>query len=361
MKLNIRTIIVYSLILFLMSVSIVSAQTSPHYSLKNFEFGGGGGVNVDSNSYSMEGIVGQIADSVTSNSYGLNSGLIYAQQANVPSAPTLENTGSWYNKLLLKIDNGNNPTDATFAIAISPDDFVTTYYVQSDNTISATLGPEDYQTYANWGGASGEYIIGLNANTTYKAKVKASQGKFTESGWGPTSAGVATSNSSISFDIDIGTSSTADTNAPYSVDVGQLTPGSVTTASNQVWVDLDTNADYGGYVYIYDQYAGLKSLVSNHTITSSSTDLSSATEGYGIQIGTATQTSGGPLAAIAPYNGSTENVGVVDSTVRELFHTTSGSIVGGRGSFYVKAKSSSVTPASNDYTDTLTLIAAATF
>ena len=254
-----------------------------------------------------------------------------------------------------------DPTDATYAIAISTDDFVTTNWVQNDNTIGSTLGIEDFQTYTNWGGASGEFITGLAANTTYKVKVKSRQGNYTESGLGPL-ASAATVSVSISFDIDVSSSDT-ETAAPYVVAFGDLAIGSVSTATDKVWVDFNTNAEYGGYVYISGQNGGLKSTVLNYTISSASNDLadSGVTEGFGAQNSSVTQSSGGPLAAVAPYNGAGQNVGVLDTTTRELYSTSGSQITAGRGSFYLKAKASNVTKSADDYNDTLTIVTAGTF
>lgn len=110
---------------------------------------------------------------------------MFVQQANVPPAPAFSNPGNYYNKLRLVIAIGNNPSDATFSVAISSDDRVTTNYVQSDHAIGTALGNEDRQTYVLWGGGSGFDVIGLASNTTYRVKVKAMQGKFTEAGYGP--------------------------------------------------------------------------------------------------------------------------------------------------------------------------------
>jgi hypothetical protein len=128
--------------------------------------------------------------------YSLGSGLEFMRQAAVPPAPTLTNASSYYNKLLLQINTGGNPTDSVYAVAISPDSWVTTYYVQSDNTIGSTLGIEDYQTYINWGSGTGEFIVGLQPNTTYSVKVKVMHGKFTESEYS-TAASVATAQVSL--------------------------------------------------------------------------------------------------------------------------------------------------------------------
>jgi hypothetical protein len=276
-------------------------------------------------------------------------------QANVPPAPTFTNPSNYYNRLKLVLDNGNNPSDSTFAIAISTDNFASdTQYVQSDNTVGSTLGSEDWQSYTAWGGATGFYIIGLNPNTTYTVKVAAEQGNFTQTGYGPT-AQVATSNVTLAFDIDVSASDT-ETAAPYTVSLGNLTAGSVTTASNYIWIDLSTNAENGGVVYLYDVNTGLKSSVLNYTISSSSTNLTAATEGYGVRVNSVTN-----LTAQSPYDGSSNNVGLVDTTIREVLNSGSSPVSSGRGSLEIKAKASTTTPASNDYTDTLTMIASGSF
>lgn len=331
---------------------------STDYRLKSYEFGGGGGT-AQSAGYSVEGVVGQTAGSQTSGTYGVGSGLIFVQNANVPAAPTFVNSANWYNKLKFTITTSNNPTDAKFAIAISTDNFATTNYIQSDNTIGATLGIEDFQTYTTWGGASGAYVTGLSASTTYYIKVKATQGKYTESAWGPV-ASAATVGSRLSFDIDVAPTD-SETASPYAVNMGTLAAGSVNTATDKVWIDLDTNGESGGYVYVYDQYNGLRSAVTNYTITSASSDLTSVSEGFGIQSASVNQSSGGPIAAQSPYNGAGNNVGIVDTLIRTIYTSSNLPVTSGRASFYIKAKPNNITPASSDYTDTLTLIATASF
>jgi hypothetical protein len=331
---------------------LLALPASTNYQLKAFEFGGGGGVSSSTN-YSTDAVVGEVAGAQSSANYGINSGLVYMQNANVPTV-TLSNPSSWYNKLNAVIGTQNNPSDTVYAIAISPDSFVTTYYVQSDNTIGPTLGIEDYQTYTTWGGASGVTIIGLTPNTTYTVKVKAMQGKYSESAYGPTSS-AATSAVTLTFDIDVGPTD-VETSPPYTVPFGSLTIGNVNTATDKIWIDLSTNAEYGGYVYVRDTNSGLKSTALNYTITSSSTNLASANSGYGIQGSTATG-----LAFLSPYNGSSDNIGLVDTTVRELLNSSGAPVTSGRASVLLKVKPSVTTPSASDYTDTLTLVASATF
>lgn len=334
--------------------------SSTNFKLKSFEFGGGGGT-ISSENYNAEGTVGEVAGSMDSENFQADGGLSFVQQANVPGAPTLTNDSNWYDKLKIVISESGNPSDTTYAIAISDDDFTTTEYVQNDNTVGPTLGAEDFQTYAQWGSSTGEHIIGLSPGTTYKVKVKARQGNYTESPYGP-EASAATITPSLSFDIDIGGSSDpGNTAPPYQISVGSLESEAITTTSNRVWIDVETNAQAGAYVYIYDQYGGLRSTNVNYTISSVSNDLSGVTEGFGLQAETVSQANGGPLAKVSPYNGTGDTVGIVNSTIREIFSTSVNPITGGRGSFLMKAKVSNTTPASTDYTDTLTLISSATF
>ena len=339
-------------------VAVLAFPASTNYRLKSYDFGNGGAV-ADSPNYRMEGQSGEVgAQQASSSSFGINSGLLFVQQANVPVAPVFQNTENWYDRLQFILNTSNNPTDATYAIAISKDNWVTTEYVKTDNTIGTSLTIANFQTYTAWGGGTGNYIIGLQANTTYQIKVKARQGTFTESGWGPV-ATASTSSVTLSFDIDTAPTDQS-TNPPYVVDFGALTPGSLATAQDKIWVSIDTNANSGAYIYIYDQYGGLRSQVEAYTISAQSVDLTGAAEGFGLQGDTATQTSGGPLALVAPYNGAGNNVGIVDTSFREVFSTT-GPVIGGRGSLLLKAKPSNLTPSASDYSDTLTFITSATF
>jgi len=359
-KLKLKTFIFLSFIFhfssFIFTLSVIAGPASTNFELKEYGFGAGGVATSSSTNYMFQGILGEVETaSLSSTSFMANPGLTYTLQPNTPPGPTLTNSSNWYNKLLIIINTGNNPSDTVYAIAISDDNWTTTKYVQNDNTIGSTLGIEDYQTYTNWGSESGENIIGLTPNTTYKAKVKAMNGEYTETGYGP-QVSAATSAITLSFDIDIGTDSSADTDPPYNIDLGTLSIGSVTTASNKVWVDISTNAEWGGYVYVYGIQNGLRSNDTNYTITSSTANLTSASEGYGLQ---SVNTSG--LASVAPFNGASENVGAVDTGIREVFNSVSIPVIGGRGSIILKAKASATTPSAGDYSDTLTLIASGAF
>ena len=332
---------------------------STNYQLRGYGIGSGGEDNMTSSNYAADALMGETSDdTLTGTNYNLGSGLSFEIMANVPAAPTLTNPSNYYDKLKLVLDTGNNPTDTTFAIAISTDDFVTTNYVQSDNTIGAVLGSEDYQTYTAWGGASGCNIIGLTPSTTYKVKVKAYQGKFSESGFSSTST-AATVSPQLSFDIDV-SATDSDTNPPFTTTFPSLTAGSVQDSPEKIWIDFSTNADNGGRVYIYGQNGGLHSIAVSNTIPSASGDLASLSSGFGAQGVTAAQSSGGPLSIVSPYAGASQVVGIIDTTIREIF-STSAPIVDGRASLVLKAKSEAITPAASDYSEMLTLVAAGSF
>lgn len=328
------------------------------YQLNDFGFGGGGVGDASSSSYSLNATVGEVSGSTgVGTLYNLNPGLQFTQQAGTPAAPTLSNgSGTYYNKLNVTINNGGNPTDTVFAIAVSTDSFSSTNFIQADHTIGATAV---YQDYTTWGSGTGFLAIGLSPGTIYYFKVSAKQGKYSESAFSSV-ASLATVTPSLSFDIDV-SATDAPTNSPYNLSLGTLSLGSVTTATNKIWISLDTNGLGGGFVYVYDNNTGLHSTSANYTISSATTNLTSASEGFGLQSSTATQTSGGPLTPVSPYNNSSENVGIVNTASQTLYTTSSAPIVGGRGSLFVKVKASTTTPTASDYSDTLTMIASSTF
>ncbi len=357
-----RRLIAFLILVCLLTPGLVLAfPSSTNYKLRDYGFGGGGQGNMASSNYAIDGIAGEVSAGaqLSGATYKSGTGLLWVNQAAVPPAPTFTNPASYYNKLKIVIDTGGNPSDTKFSIAISADNFSSdTRYVQSDNTVGAVRGTEDYQTYTAWGGASGVLITGLLPSTTYYVKVNAWQGKFTETAFGPT-ASAATVGAQMTFDIDVSASDT-DTDPPFTVAFGNLTAGSVSDSPSKIWVDLDTNAANGGKVYVYAQNGGLSSALAGSTISSSTGNLTALSSGFGAQGSSATQTSGGPLSIVSPYDGASNNVGVTDTTIREIF-SAGAAITGGRGSFLLKAKPSATQPAASDYTETLTVIASASF
>lgn len=351
-----------SIIALIFPSSVFAGPVSTSYELKQWDFYSGS-ASVSSTNYDLRGETGEYdATSASSTNFRLNGGLTFDLNASVPPAPNLTNPSGYDTQLKLVINKDvDAPTDVKYAISISTDDFVSDIrYVRADHSVGTNLTVDHFQNYTLWGGASGFNITSLSPGTTYKTRVSAIHGYATQSPFGPNSASAATVNTTISYDIDVSATDT-ETSAPYTINFGNLTPGSVITATNKIWLDLSTNAGSGSTIYVTGSNGGLKSSRLNYTIASANTNLTSASEGYGAISNSATQTSGGPFTPLSPYNGSGNNVGILDSTMRSVYNTSGTGIVDGRVSFYLKAKSGNSTPASNDYADTLTIIVAPIF
>jgi hypothetical protein len=332
-----------------------ASPTSTNYTLKTYNIGTGGGTSTSTNYGVQAGTGTQSGMSQSSTTYSTQSDGRGVTNANVPPAPTFTNPASNYDRLKLVIATGNNPSDTKYLIAISTDNFVTTNYVQTDNSIGASQVIANYQTYTTWGGASGFYIVGLSPSTTYKVKVKALQGSYSGSAFGPT-ASAATVAPTVSFSL----ATTLTGVPPFTVGFNGLTAGVVTNGNADGLISLSTNANNGGGVYVRDLSTGLYSALATTTIASSTADLSVASSGYGGRITATSQTSGGPFTAQAPFNGAANNVGGLTTSLQPLV-ATAGPITGGSSTLRLIAKTAALTPSAPDYTDTITLVAAMSF
>lgn len=340
---------------------LAGMPASSHYMMQSYGIGSGGTAGSSSATYKVNGIAGEQSGHSSSTHYQNGAGYNYVQQANVPKA-TLSNPGAWYDKLLLNIDPQANASDTKFVVAISPDDFATTTdYVQNDFTVGTTLTSLDYLTYAGWGGAIGATIRGLTPTTVYSVKAEAIHGAFTETGWGPVdTVATATTTPFINFEIDVASTYTTGTSGPYAINFGNLLAGSVVTAPNKIWLTVSSNADNGIQLYGGGLYGGLKSAITGHTIPSSTQNLTTATEGWGEQVASTSTGAGGPLVTTAPYNVSGTNVGQDYTDLDQIF-SSADEITNGVGGINLLAKSQILTPASTDYTETLTMVAAGSF
>jgi hypothetical protein len=342
--------------LLISGLLFAAMPSSTSYQLNNYGFGSGGTSNSTSSNYKLNGTSGETSNvQSTSTNYKVRSGNNNSQQAYVPAAPTFTNPSNYYNKLKFVLTPGASPIDTKFSIVVSTDNFVTKQYVQIDDTLGAT---KTYQTYAAWGGGSGQQIVGLSPTTTYAMAANAIQGDFTETEFGP-AASAATVAPSITFDIDV-SAIDQKTSAPYNVTFASLYPGNVITSNEKIWVDVSTNAVSGAGVYVSSQYGGLRSASKSYTIPSASADLSVASSGFGAQSTSATQVSGGPITVASPYNGAGQNVGIMNPTVRQIY-VSAVPVTSGRLSFQLKAKSSNTTPSTNDYAEAITLTVAGLF
>lgn len=219
--------------------STIFAQSSDHYSLHNYGFGAGGVVGASGVTNSMMGIAGQVGNNqLQGEHYQANGGLQYTNQASVPGKPTFTNPASTYDRLKFLIDDGGNPTDSTFAIAITDDNWITTKYIQNDFTIGNSLGAEDWQTASVWNGTGGNYLTQLKADTTYQIKVKARSGDFTETMWSEADD-ASTVSPSLTFSV-----------SGDSVTFEELTAtNNFTDTTKSTTITTSTNAYYGYVVY----------------------------------------------------------------------------------------------------------------
>jgi hypothetical protein len=323
-----------------------SFSSSTTYNLQSYSVGAGSTNNSASTTYTVQGSAGeQTNGSATSTTYTNGSGSINTEQINVPSAPTLSNgSGSYTNQLGIIISTTNEPTDATYAIAVSTNNFVTTNYVSAGGTLQST---QYYQNYTAWGGSSGSYITGLTSGTTYEVKVAAMEGEFTNTNFGAY-ASQATGTSATTFSV-----------SPSSLSLGSLLPASIET-SGSITFGFSTSGATGGSVYVSGTSNQLYSSKQLFSINSYTGNLTTPSQGFGLQVTSATQTSGGPFNSVSPYNGTGNTVGS-ESIVPAQMLTTAAAISGGSATAIIQAKASNVTPSSLDYTETLTFVAAASF
>ena len=337
---------------------LAALPASGSYQLNSYGFGTGGSAGTSSTNYSINGIAGEGAGQSSSTNYSAGIGETYQKQADVPIATLSNPLSQYYNKLQLNLTPNGNPTDALYSIEMSPDGFTTVYYVTSSLTLTATPSFANFLSYSGWGGSTGIVVRGLARNTTYGARASAYRGKYTQSPYGPISTS-ATVNPSVTFEIDISATDQT-TSPPYLVNFGSLLAATVNTSPVRVWISFDTNGEAGGNVYVAAHNGGLVSSVGSYTIPSSTGDLSSLSEGFGAQGASSTQASGGPFNVLSPYNNSGGNVGILDSSYRVIFSSSS-PLSSGRASYYLLAKPQVMTPAAADYSEILTMVEAISF
>lgn len=407
-----QNILIKSLIFILIvglslgTIMKVSAETltSPTYKIIDPTISSGGGVST-SPSYSLLSSVNPTADKrLTSSSYAIKSGFPNGIYANVPLVLCAEgntDTGSsdcvnfpnasgaqgecgtpgCTDRIKIEIDHQNNPIDTLYLVGILDNVTSIQYYLQSDHTINTTYDIADYMTICSIEGkdvrtGSGceintdpewdadlqsTNVFGLASNRSYTIRVKALHGDFTESEWSPSKT-ANTEELTLSFDLDIAGSGgfAAETAAPYAIDLGVLTPEVITTSTNRIWFDINTNSIGGMSLHMKDMHNGL--YTPSFTIPSVSEDLAvdaGNNGGFGAKSTSATQASLGPIQQDSTYNTvNADEVGLLSTTPELLFFTNNtgpnkGQVASGRASIVLKALARIVTP-SGVYTDTIT-------
>lgn len=344
-----------------------------------------GGENLQSSTYGVMLSVGDVANDYRfeSASYRIGSGTGYVYMANVPVISCFETTtdgstlcgdasvtpdgmvmlcggGGCYNRARFEIDTQNNPSDTLYSVQITTDSgWASWNYVDgATKMLEAPVNHNisDYLSETSWE-TPDLNILGLTPGTTYYLRATALQGDFTESG--PSAAmSATTAQPQISFDIDISGATHSDSDAPYTINLGSLNVQGVTTVTNRIWVEFETNLNNGGELFVRDQYNGLYSSSKSATLTSADANLASVS-GYGIVEASSSETYLGPMLAETRFNQGGDIVGGLHNySYSELLYTTSANpIYEGLISLYVKGRADESTPASEDYTDTITFTA----
>ena len=239
-----------ALVVLLLTPQVLLAQTpsSTNYKLESSTFDFGGGYST-STTYGSRGSAGEVeTGETTSSNFNIFSGFFPRAYPGIPGIPTLTNTGgNLYNALDFVVNTGGNPSDVNYAIAISSDNFVTTNYVQANDSIGATT---TWQTYLNWGGSLGQRLVGLSVNTSYTIKVKARYGASSETGYSGT-ASAATVNPIFSATIQgvnsgatINSFTTNATTTATTVTFSTLQTGSIRVAAQKLTVTTNAAAGY---------------------------------------------------------------------------------------------------------------------
>jgi len=279
------------------------------------------------------------------------------------SAPT---TASVYDNTNLDSQPLNTDSDqnadgllTTLSATWGDFDASTSGLAKYEYSIGTSAGATDIKAWTDNGTTryKRDSSLSLQTNKTYYFNVRATDNAGNVSSVVSSNGQIVTP--TLTFDIDVDASD-IDTSPPYAVDFGSLTAASVANSPKKIWVDFDTNGVAGGRVYVAGLSSGLHSTAANFTISSATSNLGTAPSGFGAQGSTASQTSGGPFTISSPYDGSSDNVGALNTTFQSIF-STSNPVTAARGSFLLKVKPSNLTPASNDYSETLIIIAAGTY
>lgn len=388
------TIIILVALPYTLKVNLIYADDvdSTNYKIKDLTVGSGGGEDESSSNYRLLQSIGDNLndDRFSSANYKLGVGVAYNWMATAPSIQCFETTtegstscndadvnpdgmvmicgdGGCFDRARFELNAENNPSDTLYSIQITTDsgwgswDFIdgATFMVEN----SANHDINDYLTESSWEGtASNINVLGLSPGTTYYLRATALCGDFTESDPGP-AANTATGYPLITFDLDIADTggSSAETSSPYAIDLGELGIGSVTTASNLIWFDIGSNASGGTVISVLDDYTGLNSVSVSYTITSADADLNSASEGYGLQEYSSTESYLGPLTVESAFGNGGNTVGGISTSPVNIYNTSTDPIYGGRASLYIKAKASNSTPAADDYQDEITFRVVGTY
>lgn len=398
MKLHLFSLLMI-IALFGVSLPVIAENlNSTNYTLINPELSSTSGSTSSENYRALLQVSSGISyGQLSSSLYKMGSGQGYTFMANVPKVACFEtNTTSittectglpngngmigecgeegCYDRAMIQIDSQANPSDTLYSIQVSKDDWETVSVVDgTTHTLKAYSNKSitDYKTKNQWENDPWHKynLLGLQQNTQYEVRVTALQGDFTETPPSP-SKSATTALRTVSFDLDIGSDLTAESDPPYISNLGSLSPETASFPSSQkVKIEVSTNVQSGLSVYVQDTYSGLRSTSTSYTIQSSSEDLAnpSSNDGFGLQETGHTEDSNS-LGFIVPgstYDLSGSFVGAVTSSSQtRVFCTliaangTCGTttpvwVTGGKLLLAIGARASLESPAVADFEDQL--------
>ena len=147
--------------------------------------------------------------------------------------------------------------------------------------------------------------------------------------------------------------------------LGTIATGTVAVSPTPRVVTISTNAHGGWNVWAKDSNTGLASAAAAYTVASTTpgtnSTLAAGTEGYNTGITSTHTTGSGTITVAVPFvGGSTGKGGGLNTTFATLA-TSSGTAAGDTVTLTNNAAISALTPAGNDYTDTITVVGAGNF
>ncbi len=295
-----------------------------------------------------------------------------------------------YDRAKIEINTQGNAADARFAIQISTtSDFSSNiqYITGATRIPKNTLAVSDFLFKCEWEGTISvgycgaanttwqKYnILGLNPGTTYYMRVaglkgSSTDGSFTQSAWGP-SVSVSTQNTSISFDVDIATSTAGSSSQPYIINVLNIIPDTVYTSTDYIIFRSTTNALNGMRLLIKGNNGYLENVANAQNIPSANGDLASQSEGWGLRNDSTTnsQINGGYLGTITVSSsptdftdtGATHRIGGITTSFIKLFDSNTLPLNTGVSGYKVKVKTD-YSKKPGTYSDILTVIPVGSF
>ena len=283
------SIIVSLFVLLLPLVAVAQTLNSTNYQIEDSIFDSGAENSNSANYRSRDSIDSVETGSSLSSTFKSILGFQPGAYPGIPGTPTLTNTGgTMYDSLDFVVVTGNGQQDDTnYAIAISNDNFATTNYIQTDDTLGSTPA---WQTYTGWNGGTGETVVGLASGSTYKIKVKARYGPDSESGYSQeasaTTAGplLTVVIAGVASGTTIASVTTTVTSTATTMGFGSLTIGDGSPNIAAQTVTVTTNAS-GGYTTTVQQDNDLTSSAGDTISTVSGSNASPAAFDTGVTAG----------------------------------------------------------------------------